>query len=348
MLSARSSKFKLIVALLLSAFMVVGVTACGSSDDGGSDSGSTSTEASSDQPLAGKKIAYIKAGALEYYEYSEQAAKMAIEALGGEAVLFNSDLDSQKEQANVQDAITQGVDGIIFVSLSDAGTKSAVRKANQADIPFVNAIGMVPEELIPDMVGTVSVDFENLGQILGEHIAEVVPDGSIGFITGAQGRAEVDAFGVGLKAGLGDASRIVQTVDGQYLRQKAVAGAQDIVTRHPDLAALVVGNEDMAVGAAQGLGSKLNNPTKMFAQNGSPEGLQMLKQGKLQATVGESPGQENTLAVRMMADAINDSPPAEQWCKVPIALDVKGDIQSQPWEPTPERVAEWLKSDCAS
>lgn len=342
---------RLLLVLVFAFVAFAGLTACGSDDDDGGGGGSTAADTtaadtSSSTPLEGKVIAYIQTGSLDYYEYSANGAKLAIEALGGEAKVLNSELDPQKEQANVQDAITQGVDGIVLFPLSDASEKAAVRAANRADIP-ISIVGIVAlEEVQPDIAGNAAVNFLDYSSALGEAFAGILPEGEIALITGAAGRREVVDFSAGFAEGLGDPSRIVQEVDGQYMRQKAFSAAQDLIAKYPDLRGLVVGNEDMAVGAIEGLGAKASQVT-VASQNGSPEGNALLDERKLAVTVGASPSQEAVLAVRLLADAVAGTPAAEKVCFTPFALNTPGDIQSQPWEPTPELVSEWLESECA-
>ncbi len=344
----RSALVKSVLALLFASVLLIGVTACGSSETSGDASTASSESTESGLSLEGKTIAYIQTGSLDYYEYSANAAEMAIEALGGSPLVLNSELDPQKEQANMQDAVTQGVDGIVMFPLSDASEKAAVRQANRADIPISIVGATALDELLPDIAGNAAVNFVDNGTALGKALAELVPTGDIAIITGASGRKEVVDFSEGLGKGLGDPSRIVAEVDGQYIRQEAFKGAQDLIAKYPDLAGLVVGNEDMAVGAIQGLGDKISD-VKVASQNGSPEGIQLLKKGTLAVTVGASPGQEAVLAVRMLGDAVsgNPVPESERQCWVPFAIDKKGDIQSQPWEPTAALVDEWLDSKCA-
>lgn len=354
----RAPIWRLLGLVLTFASLAV-LTACGSESGTSSDSTAADTTAAQTQaadttaadtadakPLDGKTIAYIQTGSLDYYEYSANGAKLAVEALGGQAKIFNSELDTQKEQANVQDAITQGVDGIVIFPLSDASEKAAVRAAKRAGIP-VSIVGIVAlDDVQPDIVGNAAVNFLDYSKALGEAYAQVLPEGDIALITGAAGRKEVVDFSTGFAEGLGDPSRIVQEVDGQYMRQKAFGAAQDLIAKYPDLKGLVVGNEDMAVGAIKGLGAKASS-VAVASQNGSPEGNKLLDEDKLKVTVGASPSQEAVLAVRLLADAVAGQPAADKVCYTPFAINRPGDIQSQPWEPTSELVDQWLTSECA-
>lgn len=353
MQSKLKEKGRWLLLLMSAVVLVVGLAACGGSSDSTSSSAtesSASTEAegteatgSSDKPLDGKTIAYIQTGSLEYYEYSAEGAKTAIEVLGGTPEVLNSELDPQKELANVQDAVTKQVDGIVLFPLSDASQKSAIEEANDAGIP-ISIVGIIPqEEMQPLIAGDAAVHFLDYAKVLGEAFAEVVPSGPIAIITGAEGRQEVAEFKQAFAEGFGDDSRIVEELDGEYLRPKAFALTQDIMAKHPDLKGLVVQNEDMAVGAVQALGPKVSQ-VSVTSQNGSPVGNELLEEDKLKVTIGASPTQEATLSVRLLAEDIAGEPAAEKLCATPFALNYPGDIQSEPYEATPELVENWINT----
>jgi ribose transport system substrate-binding protein len=266
---------------------------------------------------------------------SAKGAEEAIVALGGTAKLFNSSFDAQKELANVNDAIAQGVDGIVLFPLSDASAKAELKLANDAGIPMTVLYGY-SEEVAPLGAGFVQIDFFNYAEALGAAFAKEVPTGPVAIISGQLGRSEVTAFREGFIKGFGgDASRIVEEVAADYSRQKALNAAQDIITKHPDLAGLVVGNEDMAIGAYAGLGDKASQ-VKIATQNGSPEGNAYLEEGKFSVTVGGSPSQESALAVNLLNQAINGNPVTSKLCLTPWAVNTSTDIQSVDWIPTPE------------
>lgn len=345
-----------VFVLAAAVALAIGLAACGSSSDS---SGTASTEAnntteepassggSAEKPLEGKTIAYIQTGSLEYYEFSAEGAKMAIEALGGTPEVLNSELDPSKELANVQDAVTKQVDGIVLFPLSDASEKAAVKEAHDANIP-ISIVGIVPlDEVMPMIVGSAAVHFMDYAKVLGEAFAEVVPSGPVAMITGLEGRQEVAEFKQAFAEGFGDESRIVEELDGEYLRPKAFALTQDIMAKHPDLKGLIVQNEDMAVGAVQALGAKVSQ-VSVTSQNGSPVGNALLEEEKLKVTIGASPTQEATLSVRMLAEDIAGEPPAEKLCATPFALNYPGEINSEPYEATPALIEEWIAtSECA-
>lgn len=279
--------------------------------------------------LAGKTIAYIMPGAAEYYVDSAKGAQAAVKALGGTAKVFDSGWDVSKELANVKSAILEKVDGIVLFPLSDASAKAELSLANAANIPMSLLYGYSAENA-PNGAGFVQVNFFNYAKALGAAFAKVVPTGKVAIVSGTLGRSEVTAFHDGFVAGFGSPSRVVEEVSGNYSRTVALKATQDLITKYPDLAGLVVGNEDMAIGAVSGLGKKASQ-VKIATQNGSPEGNAFLRAGKFAMTVGASPSQEAALAVNLLAQTLSGHPVAKNLCQTPWALNTTKSIKSVGW-----------------
>jgi len=338
-LTRRATRATMTAALVAAT---MGLAACGGDDEKTTTAADATTAAASpaggDKPFAGKTIAYVQAGSIPYYDTSVAGAKMAVEQLGGELKVFNAAFEPQKELAGIQDAITQQVDGIILFPLSDASTRAELRLADKAGIPMTVLYGY-SDDIADQGAGFVEVDYTPYGQALGEGFKEIVPDGEWATVTGQLGRGEVEAFTDGFKDGAGNADRLVESIAADWDRQKAFNATQDIITKHPDIKGLLVGNEDMAVGAVKALGSK-SKDVAVVSQNGSPEGNAMLEDGSLQMTVGASPSQEAAIAVAMLRMAVAGEKPTKPLCNTPFAVNKPGAIESVAWEPDAKVIAE--------
>jgi ABC-type sugar transport system substrate-binding protein len=184
----------------------------------------------------------------------------------------------------------------------------------------------------------------------GGALKKALPAGDIGVITGALGRGDAEGMLAGFKKAIGDDSRIVAVEDGKWDRQTAFKDAQDIITKHPNLKGMYVMNEPMAAGALQALGSKASQIT-LVSQNGSPEGLQMIKDGKLDATVAWSPVIEGAMATRQLEDAFAGKTVsnADALCLVPFVLVTKANTDQSPsWNPDSATIQEGLNTQCAA
>jgi ribose transport system substrate-binding protein len=253
-------------------------------------------------------IAYIVPGVNnEYYKYAADGVKLAGKVKGIKILDYSSEFQAEKELANIEDAITQKVNGIVLFSVSASAIDAAVVKANDAKIPIFMVYGY-SEKNKDRFVGSIQSDGMRSGGLMGKWVAENVQDGEVACIAGTLGRGDAEAYRDGFfNAALKNTKLVnVGTFPGDWDTQKAFTVMQDIITGHPNLKACFVQNEGMSVGAIKALkaAGKLGQ-VKLVSQNGSPDGETMIKAGELTATVGWSCSQESILALHMLVDHIN-------------------------------------------
>lgn len=281
-------------------------------------------------PLAGKTIAYIQTFSNPYYDGTAQGVRLAAKSLGADTLVLVSKFDPAVERANVQDAITKKVAAVVLEPATAQSTASNLALLKEAGIPAVVLYGYSPS-LIGEAAGFVHVNYSKTGEAAGAALAKALPTGEVAVITGALGRGDAEEMLAGFKRGLGNDSRIVSVLDGLWDRQTAFKDARDIITKAPGLKGLFVMNEPMAAGAIQALGDQVSG-VKIVSQNGSPEGLAMIKSGTLVATSAWSPVIEGIVAVRILNDTLAGKPlpKGEKVCVVPFVSVTKANIGKSP------------------
>ena len=305
--------------------------------------------------LDGKKIAYIQTGDVEYFESSMLGAQAAVEALGGEFVVYNSNYDAATELDNVRTAIAEGVDGILLFSVSRGALESSARLINDADIPVANYYGYVPDldpELMDFWTGANAFD---IGTLDGQAMAELLSEGdTVATVQGQLGRGEVEDYQEGFRQELAKKNiQIVAEPTSHWSRQEALEHAQDILVKFPDIKGMFCHNDDTTVGCVQALRQAGLQPgdIKMVTLNGSPTGIDLMEEGWLQANVTQPPPLESALAVRALAQIIGGVEieyPVP--CHTPISLITDADLDSLDplisWTPTMTEQA--LMTPCAN
>ncbi len=293
-------------------------------------------------------IAYIVPGVNnEYYKYASDGVKLAGQIKGIKILDYSSEFQAEKELANIEDAITQKVNGIILFSISSSAIDAAVVKANAAKIPIFMVYGY-SEKNKDRFVGSIQSDGMRSGGLMGKWVAENVPEGDIACIAGTLGRGDAEAYRDGFfNAALKNPKLVnVGTFPGDWDTQKAFTVMQDIITGHPNLKACFVQNEGMSVGAIKALkaAGKLGE-VKLVSQNGSPDGETMIKAGELTATVGWSCSQESILALHMLVDHINGKT-VPKLTLTPMKVITKDNLdQIVPWVSTAKTVEDTWKID---
>lgn len=293
-------------------------------------------------------IAYIIPGVNnEYYKYASDGVKLAGQIKGIKILDYSSEFQAEKELANIEDAITQQVNGIILFSISASAIDAAVVKANEAKIPIFMVYGYSDKNK-DRFVGSIQSDGMRSGGLMGKWVAENVPSGEIACIAGTLGRGDAEAYRDGFfNAALKNPKLVnVGTFPGDWDTQKAFTVMQDIITGHPNLKACFVQNEGMSVGAIKALkaAGKLGQ-VKIVSQNGSPDGETMIKAGELTATVGWSCSQESMLALHMLVDHINGKN-VPKLTLTPMKVITKDNLdQIVPWVSTTQTVEDTWKID---
>lgn len=296
------------------------------------------------------EIAFIQTAPFPYYERGVEGAKLAAEPLGVELSVLNSDSSAEQEIANVEDAITKGVDGIVLFSVGRASEEAALSKANEAGIPVAVLYGYAPE--LEDMGAVfVQADINQTGAMAGEWLAANVPSGKVAIVQGALGRGDAEAYTASFKEALAANPdlEIVGEPTGGWVRDQALTVMQDLLTAHPDLAGAFVQNEDMALGALQAIKAADASVT-IVSQNGSPDGLGAVETGEIAATVGWSPAQEAQMALTRLVATINDGTVADpKLCNTPVTLLTAENLdEASPWIPSEESTAASLVADCGA
>lgn len=252
---------------------------------------------------AEKKLTYgyVTPGPDTWYKKDVEGFVYAAERAGVEMIVLNSDYDVEKEIANIESLITQGVDGMCVFTFNESGANIAAKKAAEAGIPLVvtDNVGQVLKQ-DADIVACIDFDWQAMGNDWAEYIAEHFPGEKIAMVTGLFEHVPVQMYRSTFEPRVKELGKneIVAIRDGKYDPSVAVNQAQDLIESGLDFSVLFVGNEDMAAAIIRMLKSRdlLNNPIKVIAQNGSPVGIPLVKDGSLTYTISSSPGWEGMIS----------------------------------------------------
>lgn len=293
-------------------------------------------------------FAFMRAGPDPFYQYGMEAAQMAAKELGDEIVTYNANNDSSQELANIQDAITKGVDGILIYAVSLSSEKAAIAQANRAGVPIFFEYGYDPS-LLDKVAGFMQIDVPTFGIPVGKFVGERVKDGEVAIISGKLGRGDAEAYSEGFKKGLaesGSKAKVVAEVPGDWNRQMALDATAQILTGHPDLKALYVHNDDMAVGASIAIerAGKTGQVLLASGTNGAPYGLELIKEGKLAVSYANPPSSASVMAYRLLKGVAAGEIKPGKYYDAPSLLVTKDNMdEAQPWDPTPEQIKAWLE-----
>ncbi len=244
---------------------------------------------------------YVTPGPDTWYKKDVDGFVYAAGLAGIKVIVLNSDYDVEKEIANIDSLITQGVDGMCVFTFNESGANIAAKKCADAGIPLVvtDNVGEVLKQS-NDIVACVDFDWKAMGTDWGEYIAEEYPGENIAMITGIFEHVPVQMYRSTFESKVKELgkNKILAIRDGKYNPSVAVDQAQDLVESGLDFSILFVGNEDMGAAVIRMLNSRniLNNPIKVISQNGSPVGIPLIKDGSLKYSIASSPGWEGMIS----------------------------------------------------
>jgi ribose transport system substrate-binding protein len=296
---------------------------------------------------AEKTIAFMRGGPDPYYQYGMNAAQAAADKLGVNLITYSANNDPTQELANVQDAITKGVDGILIYAVSLSSEKAAIAQAKKAGVPIFFQYGY-DESILADSAGIMQVDLFNFGQPVGEAIGKLLPEGEYATITGKLGRGDAEAFAQSFKNGMaksGSKAVSVADVAADWDRQKAMDAASQILTAHPNVKAIYAANDDMAVGVAIAIDrAGKTGEILIGGNNGAPYGVELIEKGQMTLTGSNPPSIASVHALRLLLGVIDGSVKPGQFYYAPSQLITKDNLgDAIPWDAKPEMVTKWLE-----
>ena len=284
-------------------------------------------------------IGYISPGPDTWYQRAEEGAKWAADKAGVGFVSVNSNRDSEQEQTNIDNLINEGVDAIVILSWNEAGCVSAAEKCKEAGIGCVvfDGCGVMKNHDV-DITAAVDVEWASMGQTYVDWMKENYPGENYVFVNGTPDSPVCQTVENSLKKASEDkdANQLVDVRYGEYDPEKAANTAEDLVNSGLDFSIIGVINEDCAaaiITRLQDLGVK--DKYHVFAQNGSPTGVDLLKSGDLEFTIASSPGLEGAIATFAAIDGVQKGLKPNQDIACPIAAATASDADD------PEKVIPW-------
>ena len=233
-----------------------------------------------------------------FYVSLSGAAKAEAAAMGDEFLFADANGDVTKQNNDVQDLITRGINVLIINPVNPQGIAPSLAAAKAAGIKVVT----VDRPIASGAESFVGRDNEAMGKLVGESAVKTLgaAGGKIIEIQGDAGGAVSKARHDGFHAGVAAASniKIVEGPFANYIRSQAVTAMQDLLQANPDVKAVYAHNDDMALGALQVLKENKRTDVKVFGVDGLMEAVKAIANGdQFVATASNDPGTEGKAAV---------------------------------------------------
>ena len=259
------------------------------------------------QPLATRaanetfSIAYLTPGLnVPFWKYLSDGIKQAAErdsAKSG-ATIDVTDYDSRNDAGtqlqNAQDAITAGVNLIIISPTDSSSAPTVLDLARDSDVPVIIAdIGTDEGDYVSFIISSNETGAYDAGKVLTQQMEKNGwKDADILMITISQARKNGQNRTKGITRAVEEAgSKIVQFLESKdYTRAEAQTQASDMLTANPDARGFFTQHDEAALGTWTAIEESGRQADLVFASfDGSPESVELIKQGKLAAASMQQP-----------------------------------------------------------
>jgi ribose transport system substrate-binding protein len=272
-----------------------------------------------------------------FFQDMEKGTKEASEAAGYDYVLVDQKSSESTMVSGTQDLIDQGINALIISPFKPDALGPIVDAAKAKKIPVVvDDIGGGGTDY--DVI--VISDNEKGGVIAADHIAAVLKEGPAATKKVASISCEPSAVyaarrNVGFEKRMKELGFVVvASLSANSKQEEGYKVAKDIISAHPDVAAIFCGNDPMAVGAAQAVADSGKSGVKdvyVVGFNGDEIALQAIKAGQMGATIQQVPEQMGKMTVQLATKLMNGEKlqydnPEKREVYVPVKLITATDV----------------------
>ncbi len=226
--------------------------------------------------------------------------------LGVEIITLDGQDNTEKQVADLESVIAQGLDGLIVSPRTTEGLVEVIQAVVDAGIPVVTV-----DRRAPGVNGLLAhVGAENVlgGEAQGSALVALFPAGGTIFeLQGSPGASPAIDRGQGLHNIIDKAGNFTipcqQT--GNFNRADGLKVTESCLGATPNPDAIVAANDDMALGAAEAVkAAGLSIP--VIGYDALPEAIKAIQDGLLYGSVEQFPGEQTRTSLHTLLDFIND------------------------------------------
>lgn len=257
-----------------------------------------------------------------YFAAQEVAAKKHAEELGCEVISADAQNDLNKQIADVEDMVAQGIGALIVNPRDSKGMVPSVNAATAAGVK----VFVIDSTLDPtaNFVTLVQSSNGQNGMLVGQWLANQTKgkDLKIALLSGDKGNEVGQERRLGVLAGLLEGQlrnegrahfEVVGQGWGLWGHEGGLKAMEDLLVANPDINVVLGENDSMVLGAKKALeqAGRVEGVLLLAAADGQKEALQMIKEGTYGATGLNDPALVASTAVDLAKKALDGELPAD-------------------------------------
>ncbi len=259
---------KKIILVVLAVCMIFAFAACSNgADQAATDQSEDTAAQQNDQPGDQEAKTYhfgLSVPSLEFTFFAAMKTAMEKEFPRDniEVTVYNGENNQEKQNKDIEDMISKGLDGIVLIPITVEGAVPAIKYANENDVPVITVDRAVTPDTGADTVSFVGSDHYPMGLQAGEMLIQALeekfPDAekwNVVELEGTPGSSAAIDRGRGINDAIAEDARVnvIAQLNGEFATTTATSIAEDVLTANPDLNAFVCHNDMMAEGCYQAL-----------------------------------------------------------------------------------------------
>lgn len=321
--------------VVVSIVVMVLLAAC---TDKNSSGGSSAARSTNGNQL--KIAAIMKNRSNPYYHQMEEGFVRAGKDIGVNIEVFamESEADLDKEMLLCQDLLNKDYDGMILIPINGDAFGPFVKSANDKGLPIVNIDTQFTAKSMEAVGATyvtyVGSDDYSAGVMAAQELSKALGnEGRVALLEGTPGSSTADNRKKGFNEKIerinaeGGNIKIVASQPANWDTNEAYDVFQNIIQANPNLNGVFASNDLMAIGAinAADAAGKLDQ-LKIISIDMIPDAQELIKEGKLMASISQAPDDMAYIGVEKLIAYINGETVESEY-RTESVVYYKDDIQ---------------------
>lgn len=205
-----------------------------------------------------------------YFITLESAIRERVEDEGCTLITKDPKLDMEKQIAQIDEMIAEGIQAIFLTPIDWEGIEPALRRLKEAKVKIINLDTEAKNfDLVDAYIGS---DNKSAGEICGKKLIEAQPDGGRVIILECPTMNSINDRITGFETAISDKGfEIVGREDVQGDLNNAIVQAKKLLSEHEDITAIMCGNDQIALGALVAAQSMNRTELVIYSVDGSPD-----------------------------------------------------------------------------
>lgn len=256
----------------------------------------------------------MKSLANEFFQTMQEGAKAHQKANAAQydliAVGIKDEIDTSGQIRLVEQMLAQRVDALVIAPADSSALVPVLQAAIAKGVIVVNIDNRLDAKAVAAKgisIPFVGPDNRAGAKLAGDHLAKQLAAGSkVGIIEGVPTTVNAQQRTLGFRDAMQAAGMKVASVQsGEWELQKGNTVAAAMMREHPDLAALLCGNDTMALGAVAAIRSAgKTGKVKVVGYDNIPAVKPLLADGRMSATIDQFAGKQAAFGIEVALKAL--------------------------------------------